>query len=55
MLKWSPAEIHEKQPGEATGVRAPAACRWRGFNMLLVHRPGRSYERTISSQTITLH
>lgn len=48
----SPAKIDEKWPGKAPVVRAPAA--WRSSNVLLVHRPGRSYERRISSQDITL-
>jgi len=49
VLKWSPAEMQEEQPGEAAGARAPDVCRWRGPNVLLVHRPGSGCVRTVSS------
>lgn len=52
LARASPALRDEKWPGEAPGVRIPAA--WRSSNVLLVQRPGRSYEIIISSQAITL-
>jgi len=41
--------MQEEQPGEAAGARAPDVCRWRGPNVLLVHRPGSGCVRTVSS------